>query len=195
MAERATAWICCVALLPTGLGQCTLYLLYLRFPQQTFSVSLPLPPAVPAMGLLSLLPDEYASVETWLKRMFVRLCLIQHHNRLLTALQFFFGLVMIGPWVFLVIYDLVLYIVRSIAYEVPVVGGRARGKARPRAPSLTERPSGHRRKFSLASRRHPPQSPTSSALSASRTPSTHARWRSMQEETHPSSHDLTSHAE
>jgi len=29
------------------------------------------------------------------------------------------------------------------------VGGRARGRIRPRAPSLTERPSGHRRTFSL----------------------------------------------
>jgi hypothetical protein len=145
------------------------------------------------MGLLSLLPDEYASVETWLKRIFVRLCSTQHpHIGLLTALQFFFGLVMIGPWVFLVIYDLVLYIFRSIAYEVPVVGGRARGKARPRAPSLTERPSGHRRNFSLARRREPPMSPSSSAV---KTGSTDTRWRHLNEETHGFSAEIASHAE
>jgi len=67
--------------------------------------------------------------------------------------KFLLGVAMIGPWACLVIYDLFLYIVRSITYEIPFVGGRARGKARPRAPSLTERPSGHRRKFSLARRR------------------------------------------
>lgn len=61
-----------------------------------------------------------------------------------------FGLVMIGPWAILVIYDLVLYVFRAVTYEIPVIGGRARGKARPRAPSLTERPNGHRRNFSLA---------------------------------------------
>lgn len=57
---------------------------------------------------------------------------------------------MIGPWAILVIYDLILYVFRAVTYEIPVVGGRARGKARPRAPSLTERPNGHRRNFSLA---------------------------------------------
>ncbi|KAF2444835.1 hypothetical protein P171DRAFT_484926 [Karstenula rhodostoma CBS 690.94] len=115
------------------------------------------------MGLLSLLPDEYALVETWLKRLF-----------------FLLGVVMIGPWAFLVVYDLVLYIVRSVTYEVPFVGGRARGKARPRAPSLTERPSGHRRNFSLARRREP-ESPTSSAFQSN---PTETRWRNIHEETH-----------
>jgi hypothetical protein len=57
---------------------------------------------------------------------------------------------MIGPWAILVIYDLILYVFRAVTYEIPVIGGRARGKARPRAPSLTERPNGHRRNFSLA---------------------------------------------
>lgn len=36
-----------------------------------------------------------------------------------------------------------------VAYEIPVVGGRVQGRRRPRAPSLTERPSGRRRAFSL----------------------------------------------
>jgi len=68
----------------------------------------------------------------------------------LQGYQLFLGLMAIGPWAALLIYDLLLYIVRAVTYEIPIVGGRARGKARPRAPSLTERPSGHRRRFSLA---------------------------------------------
>ncbi|KAF1836237.1 hypothetical protein BDW02DRAFT_251847 [Decorospora gaudefroyi] len=87
------------------------------------------------MGLLSILPPSFAGVETWITRLFL-----------------FLGLVAIGPWAALLIYDLLLYIFRAGAYEIPFIGGRARGKTRPRAPSLTERPSGHRRKFSLASR-------------------------------------------
>ncbi len=47
-------------------------------------------------------------------------------------------------------YDLVLYCCRVVAFEVPVVGGRARGEQRPRAPTLAERPGGRPRRFSLA---------------------------------------------
>jgi len=36
-----------------------------------------------------------------------------------------------------------------VTYEVPVVGGRARGRQRPRAPRLEETSSGHKRQFSL----------------------------------------------
>jgi hypothetical protein len=102
------------------------------------------------MGLLSILPASFSTVETWLTRVFVSqnaLCL-----RLIVLIftQLFFGLIMIGPWAALVVYDLILYVFRAVTYEIPVVGGRARGKARPRAPSLTERPNGHRRRFSLA---------------------------------------------
>ncbi|KAJ8111975.1 hypothetical protein OPT61_g5551 [Boeremia exigua] len=85
------------------------------------------------MGLLSILPASFSTVETWLTRIFM-----------------VFGLMIIGPWAILVVYDLILYVFRAVAYEIPVVGGRARGKTRPRAPSLTERPNGHRRRFSLA---------------------------------------------
>ena len=56
----------------------------------------------------------------------------------------------IGPWAVLVVYDIILYIVRAIAYEIPVFGGRARGRGRPRAPSLIERPNGRRRTFSIS---------------------------------------------
>jgi hypothetical protein len=54
-----------------------------------------------------------------------------------------------GPWIIFLVYDLALYIFRSIHYEVPVVGGRARGRQRPRAPSLAERPNGRVRGWSL----------------------------------------------
>ncbi|KAH8732582.1 hypothetical protein GQ44DRAFT_603033 [Phaeosphaeriaceae sp. PMI808] len=87
------------------------------------------------MGLFSIFPESFAVVETWITRVFL-----------------FLGIVTIGPWLALLLYDLVLYIFRAIAYEIPIVGGRARGKVRPRAPSLTERPTGHRRRFSLARR-------------------------------------------
>ncbi|KAL8758564.1 MAG: hypothetical protein Q9199_001372 [Rusavskia elegans] len=54
-----------------------------------------------------------------------------------------------GPWALLLVYDLLLWIFRSIFYVIPYVGGRARGKKRPRAPSLSERPSGRARTFSI----------------------------------------------
>lgn len=36
-----------------------------------------------------------------------------------------------------------------ILWELPFIGGRARGQQRPRAPSLNERPDGQRRAFGL----------------------------------------------
>lgn len=38
---------------------------------------------------------------------------------------------------------------RSITYEIPYIGGRARGRQKPRAPTLAERPSGRARNFSI----------------------------------------------
>jgi hypothetical protein len=35
-------------------------------------------------------------------------------------------------------------------YDVPVIGGRARNRPRPRAPSLSERPNGRPRTFSIS---------------------------------------------
>lgn len=55
----------------------------------------------------------------------------------------------IGPWAFLILYDILLYIWRAGTYEIPIIGGRARGRRRPVAPSFSERPSGRRRAFSL----------------------------------------------
>ncbi|KAH7380091.1 hypothetical protein BKA66DRAFT_571167 [Pyrenochaeta sp. MPI-SDFR-AT-0127] len=113
------------------------------------------------MGLLSILPESFAGVETWITRLFL-----------------FLGLVAIGPWAALLLYDLLLYICRAVAYDIPFIGGRARGKARPRAPSLTERPSGRRRRFSLARRQDGPTHSTSS----SKVDPPDARFRNITEE-------------
>ncbi|KAH7400856.1 hypothetical protein DE146DRAFT_755300 [Phaeosphaeria sp. MPI-PUGE-AT-0046c] len=113
------------------------------------------------MGLLSIFPESFAVVETWITRIFL-----------------FLGIVTIGPWAALLVYDLVLYIFRATTYEIPVVGGRARGKARPRAPSLTERPTGHRRRFSLA-RRPDDHAQSTSGIG---TDSPDARYRHIPEE-------------
>ncbi|EME41696.1 hypothetical protein DOTSEDRAFT_112301, partial [Dothistroma septosporum NZE10] len=80
------------------------------------------------MGWFSILPEQFASIEKWLVRLF-----------LLCAFLIF------GPWLFMIVYDILLYVWRAATYELPVVGGRAHGRQRPRAPSITERPSGHRR--------------------------------------------------
>lgn len=90
------------------------------------------------MGIFSILPANLSAVETWLTRLFLLLAFI-----------------CMGPWIALLVYDALLYLFRTVTHEIPLVGGRARGKARPRAPSLTERPSGHRRRFSLTAARRP----------------------------------------
>ena len=64
-------------------------------------------------------------------------------------LQLFLGALAIGPWLLLILYDLALFIFRTVTYDVPYVGGRARNRPRPRAPSLSERPSGRVRTLSL----------------------------------------------
>ncbi|KAM0721266.1 hypothetical protein Q7P37_003554 [Cladosporium fusiforme] len=85
------------------------------------------------MGLFSILPESLQTVETWLIRIF-----------------FLLAVIIGGPWLLLLAYDIILYIWRSATFELPHVGGRARGRNRPRAPSLKERPDGgHRRHFSL----------------------------------------------
>ena len=49
----------------------------------------------------------------------------------------------------MIVYDIILYLFRTATYEIPYFGGRARNRPRPRAPSLSERPSGKPRRFSL----------------------------------------------
>ncbi|KAI9813715.1 MAG: hypothetical protein M1832_006088 [Thelocarpon impressellum] len=84
------------------------------------------------MAWFSILPASFAFLETWVVRLFILL-----------------GCLTIGPWLILLAYDVALYLLRSMVHELPVVGGRARGLQRPRAPSLTERPSGRARGFSI----------------------------------------------
>ncbi len=109
----------------------------------------------PTMSWFSLLPAHLTVIETWLIRFFVSYpqhgtqstctsscCLLFH--------QLLLGVATIGPWAVMIIYDLLLYIVRSITYEIPYFGGRARGRRRPRAPSLAERPNGRPRSFSIS---------------------------------------------
>ncbi|KAH6678302.1 hypothetical protein B0J14DRAFT_650523 [Halenospora varia] len=71
------------------------------------------------MSWFSLLPESYSFVETWLVRIFIIL-----------------GSMAIGPWVLLIMYDAILYLFRTATYEIPIIGGRARNRPRPRAPSL-----------------------------------------------------------
>jgi hypothetical protein len=86
---------------------------------------------------------------------------------------------MIGPWAALLVYDLVLYLFRAAAYEIPYIGGRARGKARPRAPSLTERPTGQSRRFSRLGRRPEDRALSTGAVQAD---APDARFRQRNEE-------------
>lgn len=84
------------------------------------------------MSWFSILPASISFIETWAIRIFVIL-----------------GALTIGPWLLFIVYDVVLYIFRAATYDIPYIGGRARNRPRPRAPSLTERPSGRSRTFNL----------------------------------------------
>jgi len=84
------------------------------------------------MSWFSILPASVSFIETWAIRIFLLL-----------------GALAIGPWLLLIIYDMILYIFRTATYDIPYIGGRARNRPRPRAPSLSERPSGRARTFSL----------------------------------------------
>jgi hypothetical protein len=105
------------------------------------------------MGLLSLLPESLQTVETWIIRIFVGHAASPPAHPLpsLTTTQFLLAAITFGPWLALLVYDIILYIWRSATFDLPQIGGRARGqRQRPRAPSLKERPDGHKRRFSLA---------------------------------------------
>ncbi|RAK72753.1 uncharacterized protein BO72DRAFT_259753 [Aspergillus fijiensis CBS 313.89] len=84
------------------------------------------------MAWYSLLPSDFLYIENWLVRVFI-----------------FLGFVTILPWATLLVFDICLYIWRMVKYEFPLIGGRARGKQRPRAPSLNERPDGQPRALGL----------------------------------------------
>jgi len=65
------------------------------------------------------------------------------------TLQFLLGLITIFPWVAFILFDAGLWLYRILLWELPWVGGRARGQQRPRALSLHERPDGQRRTFGM----------------------------------------------
>jgi len=73
------------------------------------------------------------AIETWLVQFFLLL-----------------GFITIGPWLAFLLYDFVYYVFRTVYYEIPIVGGRATGAQRPRAPSLTVHEDGKTRRFSIA---------------------------------------------
>ncbi|KAF2208066.1 hypothetical protein CERZMDRAFT_49930 [Cercospora zeae-maydis SCOH1-5] len=100
------------------------------------------------MGVFSILPESWRLAELWISRIF-----------LLGAV------VIIGPWLAIIVYDILLYICRMAIHGIPYVGGRARGQQRPRAPSLTERPSGHRRRLSVLSQARNDQATAAEAAS------------------------------
>lgn len=113
------------------------------------------------MAWYSILPSELTHLESWAARIFVSFPFPLppfalsplHYDAVADLLpripQFFLGLITIGPWAFLVFLDAIIWIYRLILWEVPWIGGRARGRQRPRAPSLNERPGGQRRAFGL----------------------------------------------
>ncbi len=53
------------------------------------------------------------------------------------------------PWVLLILYDFFVYTFRVTTYEIPYIGGKARNRPRPRAPSLSERPDGQPRELRI----------------------------------------------
>jgi len=84
------------------------------------------------MSWFSILPASIQFIEVWLIRLFL-----------------FLGALTIGPWLLLIVYDMLYYVFRTATYEIPYFGGRARNRPRPRVPSLSERPSGRPRTFSI----------------------------------------------
>lgn len=107
------------------------------------------------MPWFSILPAHLSVLETWIIRIFVRshyhasFMIWENMETGLMPCQILLGTLTIGPWALLIAYDLILYILRAVTYEIPYVGGRARGRQPPRAPSLAERPIGRPRTFSI----------------------------------------------
>ncbi|KAJ5924732.1 hypothetical protein N7466_008919 [Penicillium verhagenii] len=84
------------------------------------------------MAWYSILPPHLIQFESWAVRIF-----------------FLLGLITIVPWAALILFDACLWLYRILLWELPWIGGRARGQQRPRAPSLNERPGGQRRAFGM----------------------------------------------
>ena len=95
------------------------------------------------------MPESLLFIEVWAVRLFVSKAKVEGYSSANAKSQLLLGIIAIGPWVLLIIYDVLLYLFRTATYEIPYIGGRARNRPRPRAPSLSERPSGMPRKLTL----------------------------------------------
>ncbi|KAJ5674187.1 hypothetical protein N7462_009626 [Penicillium macrosclerotiorum] len=84
------------------------------------------------MAWYSILPPQLIQFESWAVRIF-----------------FLLGLITIVPWAALIVFDAGLYLYRMALFELPWIGGRARGHQHPRVPGLNERANGQRRAFGL----------------------------------------------
>lgn len=100
------------------------------------------------MAWYSILPPQLEFIERWV----IRICVRPAHSHAVAPTkanpipQLGLAIINISPWIIAIVYDIILYIARRLWHEVPVWGGRAHGDARPRAPSLRDRP----RRLSLA---------------------------------------------
>lgn len=108
------------------------------------------------MGLLSILPEHLSFYELWIARLFVRRGQLLHAEATnITCAQLFLGLITVGPWILLIGYDLVYYCWRTVTHNMPIFGGRARGRQRPRMASRSfslSGPADHALDQSLASK-------------------------------------------
>jgi len=71
------------------------------------------------MPVESLVPEFLSTLLSWFKTLCTYLAILA-----------------IGPWVIALVYDLLLWLVRATWYEIPIVGGRARGRRPPGRPAL-----------------------------------------------------------
>jgi hypothetical protein len=103
------------------------------------------------MDWIRLVSDSLDSVISWVKTICVRVVALPLSTSIFSddRDQLSLALLVIGPWLAVLVYDLLLYLWRSTLYEIPYVGGRARGRDKPMAPSLTERPGGDPRKLTI----------------------------------------------
>lgn len=90
------------------------------------------------MSWYSILPAHLTVYETWIVRTFVRFYRILPISLNTNRIQLFLAVLNMSPWILAILYDFLLWVTRSVWYEIPIYGGRARGETRPRAPSLRD---------------------------------------------------------
>jgi hypothetical protein len=65
-------------------------------------------------------------------------------------MQLLFAVLTLGPWLLVFAYDFVLYFIRYALWELPVIGGKARGQRRPEPIKLVEHATGHKKVNSIS---------------------------------------------